>query len=42
VFDPEWGPSLLASWDDYQLSGAGEFFKRALQAKGQIAAKEHE
>jgi aryl-phospho-beta-D-glucosidase BglC (GH1 family) len=42
VFDPEWGPSLLTSWDDYQLSGAGEFFKRALQKKGQVAVKEHE
>jgi len=42
VFDPEWGPSLLASWDGYQLSGAGEFFKRTLQAKGQVAVKEHE
>jgi endoglucanase len=30
VFDPEWQPALLKSWDGYQLTGAGEFFKKAL------------
>jgi endoglucanase len=29
VFDPEWWPSLLRSWD-FGLTGPGEFFKMAL------------
>jgi endoglucanase len=29
VFDPEWGPSMLKSWN-YDLTGSGEFFKQAL------------
>lgn len=29
-FDPEWGPCLLQSWD-YDLTGSGEFFKKAMQ-----------
>jgi endoglucanase len=29
-FDPEWGPRMLESWDPYELSGSGEFFKRAM------------
>jgi len=33
VFDPEWGPPMLKSWDTYELTPAGEFFKRAMQAK---------
>ena len=28
-FDPEWGPTLLHSWD-YDLTGSGEFFKEAM------------
>ncbi|HVU28675.1 MAG TPA: cellulase family glycosylhydrolase [Verrucomicrobiae bacterium] len=31
-FDPEWGPTLLQSWN-YDLTGAGEFFKQAMQKK---------
>ncbi len=30
VFDPEWGPNLLKSWKDFELSGSGEFFKKAM------------
>jgi hypothetical protein len=30
VFDPEWGPRLLKSWDGFQLTGSGEFIKQAL------------
>lgn len=30
VYDPDWGPQLLKSWDGFQLTGAGEFFKTAL------------
>jgi endoglucanase len=32
VFDPEWGPSLLKNWN-YELTGAGEFFKSAAHGK---------
>jgi hypothetical protein len=33
VFDPEWGPSMLQSWDTYELTGGGEFFQQALHGK---------
>jgi len=33
VYDPEWGPRMLESWDTYKLTGAGEFFKQAMQGK---------
>jgi hypothetical protein len=33
VFDPEWRPSLIESWETYKLTESGEFFKRAMQAK---------
>lgn len=32
VFDPEWGPPMLKSWN-YDLTPAGEFFKEAMHAK---------
>ena len=32
VFDPEWGPQLLRSWDGFQLTASGEFFKQAMHA----------
>ena len=32
-FDPEWGPTLLTSWESYGLTPSGEFFKQALQGK---------
>ncbi len=32
VFDPDWGPALLRSWD-YTLTEGGEFFRDALQGK---------
>jgi aryl-phospho-beta-D-glucosidase BglC (GH1 family) len=31
VYDPEWGPSLISSWDTYKLTESGEFFKKAMQ-----------
>ncbi|MFC2136931.1 glycoside hydrolase family 5 protein [Bacteroidota bacterium] len=31
VFDPEWRPNMLKSWDTYELVGHGVFFKEALQ-----------
>jgi endoglucanase len=33
-FDPEWGPQLLSSWD-YELTGSGKFFKKAMEEKKQ-------
>lgn len=33
VYDPEWGPSMLKSWDTYELTGSGEFFKKALHGE---------
>jgi hypothetical protein len=30
VFDPEWGPPLLRSFDGFALTGSGEFFRQAL------------
>ncbi|HVB02761.1 MAG TPA: cellulase family glycosylhydrolase [Chitinophagaceae bacterium] len=33
VYDPDWGPPLIKSWDSFALTGAGEFFKKAMQEK---------
>jgi len=30
VYDPDWGPPMLASFDGFRLSGSGEFFKLAM------------
>jgi len=30
VFDPDWTPRMLKSWDGYQLAADGEFFKEAM------------
>lgn len=34
-FDPEWGPRMLKSWENFELTPAGEFFKKAMH--GEIA-----
>jgi hypothetical protein len=31
VYDPNWGPPMLASFDGYKLNGAGEFFRDAMR-----------
>jgi len=31
IFDPDWYPRMLASWDTYALTESGEFFKQAMQ-----------
>jgi aryl-phospho-beta-D-glucosidase BglC (GH1 family) len=31
VYDPEWGPAMLKSWDTYALTENGEFFVKAMQ-----------
>ncbi len=33
VYDPEWYPRMLESWDTFKLTECGEFFKQAMQAK---------
>ena len=33
VFDPEWHPRMLKSWDAYELTECGKFFKKALHGK---------
>lgn len=33
VYDPEWGPNMLKSWKDYELTEMGKFFKEAMMAK---------
>ncbi len=30
VYDPEWGPAMLKTWKNYELTGCGEFFKKAM------------
>jgi endoglucanase len=30
VFDPEWGPAMLKSWDTYELTEMGKYFKMAM------------
>lgn len=39
AYDPEWGPQLLKSWDGFQLTGSGEFFKMALHRPPAVAEK---
>ncbi len=42
VYDPDWGPQLLKSWNNYELTGAGEFFKQALHRAPAEPAHHHE
>jgi aryl-phospho-beta-D-glucosidase BglC (GH1 family) len=37
-FDPEWGPSMISSWDTFELTGEGKFFSGEMKAKGSAAA----
>lgn len=32
-FDPEWGPRMLESWENFELTPAGEFFKKAMHGE---------
>ena len=36
VFDPEWGPRMMKSWDTYELTPGGEFFKKAMYGELEI------
>jgi endoglucanase len=31
IFDPDWYPRMISSWDTYALTESGEFFKQAMQ-----------
>jgi hypothetical protein len=33
VYDPEWGPNMLKSWDTYELTESGKFFKKAMHGE---------
>lgn len=33
VFDADWYPGLIKSWDNYELSGCGKFFKKAMHGE---------
>ena len=35
VYDPEWHPQLLKSFETYELTGSGEFFRKALHGEVQ-------
>ena len=35
VFDPEWGPPMLKSWN-YELTAGGEFFSKALKGELEV------
>jgi len=32
-FDPEWGPTMISSWDTFQLTDEGKFFSDVMRAK---------
>jgi len=36
VFDPEWGPRMMKSWDTYELTEGGAFFKKAMYGELKI------
>jgi len=33
VYDPEWGPNMLKSWNGYELTEMGNYFKNAMSGK---------
>jgi endoglucanase len=33
VYDPEWGPPMLKSWDTYEPTESGNFFKKAMHGQ---------
>jgi hypothetical protein len=39
VFDPDWYPRMLASWDTYALTESGEFFRQAMQRTGKAGPR---
>jgi endoglucanase len=37
-FDPQWGPSMISSWDTFEPTGEGKFFSDEMHAKGDSPA----
>lgn len=33
IFDADWGPRMIKSWENYELTGSGKFFREALHGK---------
>jgi hypothetical protein len=33
IFDADWNPKMIKSWENYELSGSGEFFNKAMHGK---------
>jgi endoglucanase len=33
IFDADWHPKMLKAWEGYELTGSGEFFKKALHGE---------
>jgi endoglucanase len=42
VYDPEWGPRMLKSWDSYELTESGAFFKKAMHGELDVQKKKPE
>lgn len=36
VYDPEWGPRMLKSWETYELTESGAFFKNAMHGELEV------
>ena len=36
VYDPQWGPRMLKSWEPYELTESGEFFKKAMHGSLEV------
>jgi hypothetical protein len=36
VYDPEWGPQLLKSWDTCELTESGEFFEKSMHGEEKV------
>jgi aryl-phospho-beta-D-glucosidase BglC (GH1 family) len=39
-FDPDWGPSMISSWEPFELTGEGQFFSDAMHAKAASSSPE--
>jgi aryl-phospho-beta-D-glucosidase BglC (GH1 family) len=39
VYDPEWHPAMLKSWNPYELTESGAFFKKALHGELDVQKK---
>jgi len=39
-FDPDWGPSMISSWEPFELTDEGKFFSDAMHAKAASSSPE--